>query len=940
MDFKELLSHLHLTDFVVLDLETTGLDPRNDGITEISAYRFENGKPKTNYTTLVNPAMRIPANIVELTGITNGMVKNAPAIDEVLNELREFIGHSPIIGHNIGFDLRFINNRFSLANIPELDNHAYDTLFLARSFLFFHHEFTLSAVSQYFQLDTGNAHRATADTLNTGQVFVKLVREVASYPLSIIQDIYNTVKHSDIYNLYLFKHIVDISLELRMVNGLIDSVIQKEMKSFIFDHKTENGDQNITSSPSEWMVDDGIIAQKWDGYETRQSQVDLAEDTYQSFDENSLLLAEAGTGLGKSVAYLTAGILHRKKTDIPLLVSTYTKHLQDQLFYKDIPKLAKIIDMDVSAILVKGRNNYICLTRLEHLLSNSSTYLNKSDCENILPILIWRHFTETGDISDCHGFKIRAASKIWGMIRSEKGYCTTFRCRQHDGCFVGRIREYLHKADIIVVNHSLLLIDFLQEMSNLPDTYSFVIDEGHNLEQAARDQLINRISDYSFYDILKVFSNKESKYNTSLRKIAIDSEVIGNIYEQLIEESNRLSITISSFFREYASSKESGMQEHPQYEYRVIYTNGDLEFADINPDPARIISSLSDFGRSLDLLVNSLEEVDDRSLSFVSQESVLIQEKLSALITIMQRVTNIDSQDVVWSSFIKQRDNIQANLNCAPKDVSHLISEGILARKAGGLICSATLTVEDQFEYLKTCLGINLIDHEKQIQEKIYYSPFSYEDQVKLFIGTGNAAVQSREYLHGVAHHIDTLSKEIPGRMLVLCTSYDQTRMLQEFLIQPIGRDEDRKLFVQNSGKGRQALIQGYLSNPRAILIGTTSFWEGVDFPGDNLKMLIIIKLPFANPGDPIVKAKIDEFTSSGRNAFMEFQVPDATVKLKQGFGRLIRSLNDTGICVITDPRLHKSRYGKIMLDSLPVESQKYTMIDSVIRASRKFLKS
>jgi len=939
MDTKELLSYLHLGEFVVLDLETTGLDPYKDGITEVSAYRFKDGIPEENYTTLLNPGMSIPLQISELTGITNEMVKDKPAIHTILLELFEFIGDLPIVGHSVTFDLNFINHQFSLLNYQELENRSYDTVILARTFLYFHHEFTLGSISQYFGQDTENAHRASADTLNTGMIFVHLVHEAASYPLAIIQQLYHAIRHTDIHNLMLFRNLVTIAIELKEVGGLTKSLINKPEKDFQFRHSTGMDKDVTVNTPDEWLSENGLIAKNMDGFESRSSQTSLASDTYKAFEERGLLLAEAETGLGKSMAYLSAGILYRKKTDIPLVVSTYTKNLQDQLFYKDIPQLATALNLKISAVLVKGRHNYLCMTRLNHLLNNIHSQISKTECENLLPILIWKEFTKTGDISECNGFKMRSGAKLWNLIRSERGYCTTFRCTQDHGCFLGKIREFIKSADIIIVNHSLLAIDFLQDVQNLPETYNYVIDEGHNLEAAAQDQLTNRISDYSFYDIFNIFLNKSSGLYKDLETACSHVDTADNQLEELIALSQKLSKDVNQFFKTYGQCKDEDLDQYPQYELRVIITNSANEFSEADPNPNYLIRQLTDFKKSVEEL-NELLANSKTSEETIVQELSLVLKKIETITIILNRIVEVEPDDVIWSTFMRQRDSIQAYLHCAPRSVSEQISDGILSRSAGGLICSGTLTVEDNFEYLKTCLGIDKIAHKKTVIENIYHSPFSYSDQVRLFIGSGNISVQSPEYIKDVAAQIDKITQGIQGRMLVLCTSYAQTRGLYEHLITPMRKDRQRKLFVQNMGMGRQALIQGYLSHPRSILIGTSSFWEGVDFPGNKLEMLFIIKLPFANPGDPLVRAKIENFTQKGLNAFMDYQVPDATVKLKQGFGRLIRTLEDVGICIISDPRLLRSRYGKVILDSLPIEGQSYVMIDSVIRSSRQFFGS
>ncbi|MFQ6610623.1 MAG: exonuclease domain-containing protein, partial [Fidelibacterota bacterium] len=774
MEIKELLSYLHLGEFIVLDLETTGLDPYKDSITEISAYRFKDGLPDSDFSTLINPGVSIPANISEITGITDEMVKDSPAIHTVLLELSEFIGDLPIVGHNIGFDLKFINHQFSMMNYKEIENRTYDTLILSRTFLFFHHDFTLGSISQFFGLGTKDAHRASADTLNTGQIFTQLVHEAASYPLAVIQQLYHTIRHTDMHNLLLFRNLVTLAVELKEVNGLTKSSIAKPDQGFYFNHGTGKKAEISVATPDEWLSENGLIAKNMRGFESRETQKTLANDTYHSFEKGELLLAEAETGLGKSMAYLSAGILHRKKSDIPLVVSTYTKNLQDQLFYKDIPQLANALDIDLTAVLVKGRQNYICLTRLEYLLNNVHTQLNSLECENLLPVLIWKEFTKTGDISDCNGFKMRTGNKLWNLIRSERGYCTTFRCNHNHGCFLGKIRELIKSSDIIIVNHSLHALDFLQEVQSLPDTYNYVIDEGHNFEAAVQDQLTNRISDYSFYDIFNIFLNKSFSLYKDLESICSTMDTAGNQFEEITAFAKKLKSDIHLFFNNYGQQKNSKLDQYPQYELRVIITDSSEEFSEVDPEPESLIEQLIDFKSKIADLIEVLSKSPQLD-NIMNQELTLLTEKIDALITNLSRIINTEPEDVVWSTFMRQRDSIQAFLHCAPRSVSEQISSGIISRNTGGLICSGTLTVEDNFDYLKTCLGIDKIEHKKSVIEKIYHSPFSFNDQVRLFVGTGTKSVQSPDYIEDVSLQINKITGEIPGRMLVLCTSYAQT---------------------------------------------------------------------------------------------------------------------------------------------------------------------
>ncbi|MBC8213686.1 MAG: hypothetical protein ISR90_01205 [Candidatus Marinimicrobia bacterium] len=938
LNIKELLKSLKLSEFIAFDLETTGLNPQNDSITEISAYRFVDGKPAEEYSTLVKPTIRIPDEIVELTGITNGMVNNAPKIATILPKLLDFIGTTPLVGHNVGFDIGFIENQLNKNDLRLPENiECYDTHTLSRAFLFFHHEFNLGGISEYFGISSEGAHRAGADTLNTGKIFTELVCEASSYPLQVIQEIYDVIQNSGIYNETLFKNIIRSAVIEKNVNGLISSTIKKELNNSIFQHKSSDEHQDIPDSVNNWFDEGGAISKKWDGYEPRKTQINMADDVFNAFQRGEILLAEAGTGLGKSLAYLSAGILNRKQTDIPLVVSTYTKNLQDQLFYKDIPQLAEIVNVDLNVVILKGRRNYLCKTRLQNILDNSSI-LTSTDCESLIPILVWEKHTKSGDISECTGFNLRNSGRVWRLIRSEPGYCTNNRCEKNDGCFLGKIRQKIHKADVIVVNHSLFINEVMRKTSGLPDTFNYVIDEGHNLVAAAWDQLICQMGDRSFNDIFSFISRKNKLFKNKIEDLINNYPELEDNLIELENHSKELKLALTEFFHSYRDNKLQTGKKFTYYEEKFTYYSGETEFSDVYPTPFDFLKLLKDYQKKTEYFYEILQKnCEEANRSFIRELGVRFN-NIQELITIVERTLNVDSSDIVWSSFIQQGRKIYSFLNCAPRDVSPILANTIFSREAGGVVCSATLAVDNEFKYLKKSLGIDQLSEEKTVKEKIYHSPFFYEDQMSVFTFASNLNVNSPEYMRAVAEQIDRLSKEIPRRMLVLCTAYSQTRALRELLHSNMFQSE-RKLFVQLPGGNRKSLIRGYKKHPHSILIGTASFWEGVDFPGDLVEILMIVKIPFANPKEPLVIANIEKYKQMGENAFMGFQVPDATVRFKQGFGRLIRSMEDSGICILTDPRLLKSQYGSVILNSLPVTITKpYTDIESVIIGSKNFL--
>ncbi len=938
ISLKNLLKSLQLSEFIAFDLETTGLNPQNDSITEISAYRFVNGKPSEEYSTLIKPKVRIPDEIVELTGITNGMVNNAPEIEEILPKLIDFIGETPLVGHNIGFDIGFIVNQFKKSNLQFPSNiEFYDTHTLSRAFLFFHHEFNLGGISEYFGFSSEGAHRAGADTLNTGRIFTKLICEASSYPLQVIQEIHNLIQNTGIYNKALFNNIIQTAVKTKQINGLIPSTISKELTNPFYLYKSTMEEQNIPDSVNCWFTEEGAISKKWDGYEPRETQINMSNDSFQAFQNGEILLAEAGTGLGKSLAYLSAGILNRKQTDIPLIVSTYTKNLQDQLFYKDIPQLSEIIDLDLKVVILKGRRNYLCKTRLQNILENSSI-LSVQDCENLIPILIWEKHTKSGDVSECTGFNLRNSGRVWKLIRSEPGYCTNNRCEKNDGCYLGEIRQKIHKADVIVVNHSLFINEVMRESSGFPDTFNYVIDEGHNLVAAAWDQLICQVGDRSFNDIFTFFSLNNKMFQNEITDLINNYSELEDKFVELEEHSKELKLDLTEFFSSYRESKLPAGKKFNYYEEKFTYYSGKTEFQDTYPSPFDFLNLIKEYQKKAEDLSEILQNnCEEASRWFVRELGIRIR-SIQELITIIERSLNVENSDIVWSSFIQQGRKIYSFLNCAPRDVSPILANTIFSREAGGVVCSATLAVNNEFRYVKKSFGIDQLTEDKSVNEKIYKSPFFYEDQISVFTFASNLNVNSPEYLQSVAEQIDKLSKAIPRRMLVLCSAYSQTRTLRELLHSKMFQTE-RKLFVQLPGGNRKSLIRGYKKHKNSIIIGTASFWEGVDFPGDLVEILMIVKIPFANPKEPLVIANIEKYKQMGENAFMGFQVPDATVRFKQGFGRLIRTMEDSGICILTDPRLLKSRYGSVILGSLPITITKpFTDIESVIISSKNFL--
>ncbi len=933
MDLSELLRRLHLTEFIVIDFETTGLDPHQDEIIEIAGILFQNGKVTDKWTTLVNPYTYIPDEIINITGIDNSMVETAPEIGVALPKFLEFLGDRPIIGQNIQFDLDFLiknvtDLKLSLNKVP-----VYDTLSLARMFLYSHHGFSLDELCKYFDINIEVSHRAEADAENTGKVFLELVQEAASHPLSLIQEINHITKEREISNQALFSDIVQNCVTLRKLNGLTKSKIRNKLNSPIY---RNNGNNEIkdADSPQSWFEEKGALAEKWKEYEPRESQLRFSVDTAKAFQQKKLLLAEAGTGLGKSLAYLSAGIFHTYKSNTPLIVSTYTKNLQDQLFYKDIPNLAEALNVDIKAVIYKGRHNYLCRTRLKYVLQHHKTLLNDNECELLLSVLVWKEYTKSGDIADCHGFRMMYLPRVWMLIRSEPGYCTMQKCKEWHGCYISHIRDSVLNADIIVVNHSLFIAHLMSADQLLPDEFNFVIDEGHNLVPSAQDQLIKQVHQQSLDTITDFLNRKKSAMKTDFKNLIklfpdMESELIE--LEESGEKTNKIFYT---FFDSLTESKVTLLDQSRYFEEKYVYDNPQVEFFYVNPKPDEVLDALRVFSTKISKFQEKIKNLKV-SEAFITELS-LNQDILLGMVDIFKRAIHIQEEDIVWSSFQRKRRGILPLLNCAPRNVSDFLKETIFDRDSGGMICSATLKINNSFKFLREELGISDPNCEERLLTRTYQSPFFYEDQLRLFSFKSELNINSLDYLDEISHQIEKCAKSLQRRILVLCTSYKHTKVLHSLLKDNL-KSAGYQLHCQLPGANRNSLIKGFLNSKKSILVGTSSFWEGVDLPGDKVEILFIIKIPFANPKEPMVIAQLDKYKSKGQNAFMAYSVPDATVRLKQGFGRLIRNLKDSGICILSDPRLCGTQYGEIILHSLPVKSNTYHKIEEIITESKKF---
>src|SRR5262252_1593845 len=590
----------------------------------------------------------------------------------------------------------------------------------------------------------------------------------------------------------------------------------------------------------------GTLEQRLEDYEYRPSQVRMARAVHRALEEQNHVIIEAGTGTGKTLAYLLPALIHGQR----ILVSTGTKTLQDQIFYKDIPLLENVLGRPIQAAYLKGRNNYLCRLKL-HTLSTEGLFSSR-ELRTFQSIVDWAEHTETGDRAELGS--IGDDSKLWSRLDARRDRCLGTKCKDYDRCFLTLMRQRAMEADIVVVNHHLFFADLAIRKSDvaaiLPDYSAVIFDEAHDLEDIATDYFGFHVSNFRL-----------SEFVHDARKLEVDVDVVARA-------SNR-------FFDGFALLREG---RHP-----IPRLDGIEGLIGALQEARRSIKQMKDFSGEYEALARRAGELEAELELF--------------------RRGNLEN----YVSWLERRDR-GIFLEACPVDVSGMLQEKLFTRVPTCVLTSATLTVADSFGYMRERLGLN------EARELSLATEFNVQKQALLYIPKSMPDYRHPSYVERAAKEIRFVLRASTGRAFVLFTSYRQMETLYQELVD----DLPFPCMIQGKGGGKSRLLEEFKMTPNAVLFATSSFWQGVDVKGEALSAVIIDKLPFQVPSDPLVAARSARIQRQGGNAFSEYHVPTAILRLKQGLGRLIRSTTDRGILAVLDNRLSTKSYGRLFMDSLP----------------------
>lgn len=932
--------------YVALDLEATGLDAQRDAIIEVGAARFRRDELLETYSTFVDPGRHIPHEITTLTGITDHDVRGAPHLYDVLPDLVRFVGGAPVIGHSVNFDLRFLQQ-----HSQDFDNEHLDTFELAGVLLPDADRYSLNRLAQMLGVTLEQAHRALDDAVASYRVFRALMMKASALPARLLKEIIGHGERADWHACPFFREALEEMAHRPPAERQSPERLGPEGPLFKAGEKVRHLEPVKDPMPLEvdslasLLDKGGALAERFPHYEYRPQQVEMLRAVAEAFNEGRHLLVEAPTGVGKSLAYLIPTVHWALQNGQRVVISTNTINLQEQLYDKDLPDLDHILSADFRATVLKGRSHYLCPARLQALRHRGAR--SPEQARVLAKVLIWLLRTEDGDGDELF-LPTGLERSMWHRLSSDYEGCDPERCRffQRGVCYFYRARRAAEAAHLIIVNHALLLADVAVQNRALPQYNYLVVDEAHHLESAITQGLSFETDRTSVRRLLSEIGHVTqggrvtgllSQSLGHCKQAALPKDVmdevelsigrIGQSVEGALQQLDMFFDQLEDFAEEQKGDRAS------RYSFRKRLGSGvrvqpawdAIEIACDDLDrPVRVaVRELEKLAGGLDELVASydLPDADELQVQMLGMAQHLedVRAKISHMV--------MDPSDALIYWLEMQPNSDHLSLHAAPLHVGPLMQDELFHKKDSVVLTSATLRTSGTFDFLRERL------HAWDANELAVGSPFDYESSTLFYIVDDIPEPSERGYQKIAAQGMAELFRATEGRALALFTSYRQLRATYKAIKAPLAQSG---ITVQAQGQGisRAQLLENFRGGDRRVLLGTRSFWEGVDVPGDPLSCLAIAKLPFSVPSDPIYAARAETF----EQPFQDFTVPETILRFLQGFGRLIRTRDDRGIIVCFDKRLLTKSYGPFFLESLPDPSIRRGSITQLPRVAADWL--
>ena len=927
--------------FVAVDVETTGLDATVDNIIEIAIITFNREDVLDRWCTFVRPRRPVGPEIQQLTGITPEDVRDAPTFAEVQGTVREKIGSNPIVGHTIQFDIDMLE-----AAGVRLANRPIDTYRLSSLILYDLPAYNLGQVAQALGVPSERFHRAMADADTARQVFLSILPLIQRYSSSTLRQAARFASGAGWPEAWLIKLLSEDDASSPIFRSVDDPTWLEPSETRFLNRLTRPEPLRKTgvttpvdaANVSMALSPGGALGTVLDHFERRPGQIEMANAVTEALNRDQHLLVEAGTGTGKSMAYLLPSALHAINRGERVVISTDTRALQEQLYQKDVPDVQTAVDRlgipeHVRAAVLKGRNNYLCLRRWYAM--DRRDVQDQGEASMRAKVTLWLDQTDTGDQAE---LRLDPAEQAhWRHVGADEEACVANKCpfNQRNQCFLYRARRSAENAHLVVANHSLLLADTAHKV--LPDFDRLIVDEAHHLEDEATKHFGYVLDQRILEGIIEALvTNRRGATRGSLdhadqflststdavaRKAA--PEARERIQESASGRSRLLTLNTELFGRIDRMLRDQRSGGAYGSSLRITdAVRGRQDWIEIEDIWEQLDRGMYELEALVQWLVQQIERIPEREessddpASFVREELWLdLMSHWREIHEFRQGLTAVVSDPREEMIYWAEQSGSQrlATLQAAPLYVDELLQQRLFNQMRTVVATSATLSIDNSFEFMAGRIGLQDAD------VVAIGSPFDHETSTLLYLPDDMPMPSDGSaYQHALNEAVIALCRATEGRALVLFTSYAAMRATND-VIRPALAQSNIAVYAQNIDGGAKALIDRLKATERSVILGTSSFWEGVDVPGDALSALIITKLPFPVPSNPVFQARGELLD----NEFMELSVPKAVLKFKQGFGRLIRRTTDRGVVAVLDRRVIAKRYGAHFLQSLPPTTQR-----------------
>jgi ATP-dependent DNA helicase DinG len=805
--------------------------------------------------------------------------------------------------------------------------------------------YSLSALLEYLDVTLppdGQAHRALDDADATRQLFGALLNQARRLDSRVVKEVSQISRRTSWPLGIVFS---DLSRERAGKPPAGSLGQQLAAKGFMGEAYNEGGlalmqpatgrtfDPPLKPNPTPTPLDieelcrmlenGGLFANQFRQFEYRPQQVDMLANVTEALNNGRHMMIEAGTGTGKSVAYLIPAIYWAVQNEERVVISTNTINLQDQLIDHDIPMLQQVLPITFKAVTLKGRSNYVCPRRVQ-LFQNKGSHSHR-ELRMLAKIMVWQPSTTTGDREELF-MPDYTEQALWSQVASDPNICTARVCSA-DSCFYARARREAESAHIIVVNHALLLADIGVDNRIIPEYNHLIIDEAHHLEDAVTNQLSFVIDQKRFIQFLRELSqplrgsdrrigfvHEIARLSTAVVPDSLKDDVndlitrTDEVIDRLAKYTHQMFQALQSFISDFPDSSgyNPKIRLTEPARNRSAWSNVEMEWENVD-------AGLKDASQAISILHTMMTELE--SYDVPNWEELLAgltsyQSRLDEIRGNLKTVITPSGNDrILWVE--QEAKSKSISLNNAPLHVGPLVQEYLFRQKESVVLTSATIRTSNSFEYFQERLDL------WDTGEAAVGSPFDYEENTLLFLPTDIPEPNHPGYQRASSQALIELAKQVRGRTLVLFTSYSQLRQTANAIKGALA-EANIVVYQQGDGSSRRQMIENFKNADQAILLGTRSFWEGVDIPGPALSCVVITRIPFAVPSDPIVSARSETF----ENAFAQYSIPQAILAFRQGFGRLIRTKADRGVVVIFDRRTISKSYGHAFLESLPAVTE------------------